>query len=216
MALYQLLGIPHGITAVIGGGGKTSLLRHLARELPGTVLLCTSTHFFPYPDLPLLRDPSPEALREALRVHRVVCAGSIEPSTGKLTALSCPLHGIADFVLCEADGSRGLPLKAHAAHEPIIPEGTQLTVQVVGLSGIGAPVSEAVHREVLWRRLSGHEGARVTAEAAAAVLNAEDLTDVYYLNQMEDRECEALQLSHLLRRPCVAGSLREEQFLCLY
>ena len=217
MALYQLLGIPNGITAVIGSGGKTSLLRHLARELPGTVLLCTTTHFFPFPDLPLLIDPSREALCEALRQHRIVCAGCIEKESGKLTALPYALDGLADFVLCEADGSRGLPLKAHAPHEPRIPPGKHLTVQVVGLSGIGQRAEHAAHRIERYTAIAGIAADEtVTVKAAATALNCEDLPDVYYLNQIEEREAEALQLARLLRRPSVAGSLREERFLCLY
>lgn len=34
MQLYERLGIPCGVTAVIGSGGKTTLLRTLSRELP--------------------------------------------------------------------------------------------------------------------------------------------------------------------------------------
>ena len=45
MELAPLLGIQKGVTAIIGSGGKTTLLRTLASELPGRVLLCTSTHF---------------------------------------------------------------------------------------------------------------------------------------------------------------------------
>ena len=29
---------------------------------------------------------------------------------------------LADYVLVEADGSRGLPLKAHLSHEPVLPQ----------------------------------------------------------------------------------------------
>ena len=44
MQLYERLGVPCGVTAVIGSGGKTTLLRTLSRELPGTVILTTTTH----------------------------------------------------------------------------------------------------------------------------------------------------------------------------
>ena len=52
--LAELLTIRPGVTAVIGGGGKTTLLRTLGEELAGqhTVLLCTTTKIFPFPDLP--------------------------------------------------------------------------------------------------------------------------------------------------------------------
>ena len=44
--LWELLGIGKGLTAVMGSGGKTSLLYELAEELRpyGTVLLATTTH----------------------------------------------------------------------------------------------------------------------------------------------------------------------------
>ena len=44
--LWELLGIEKGLTAVMGSGGKTSLLYELAEELRqrGTVLLATTTH----------------------------------------------------------------------------------------------------------------------------------------------------------------------------
>ena len=42
MNFFELLNISPGVTAVIGSGGKTSLLRRLAAEAPGTVLLCLS------------------------------------------------------------------------------------------------------------------------------------------------------------------------------
>ena len=46
MELWKLLDIRPGLTAVIGSGGKTSLLRVLAQELSrrGSVLLATTTH----------------------------------------------------------------------------------------------------------------------------------------------------------------------------
>ena len=44
MDFPKLLGLRPGGTAVIGSGGKTTLLRILAEELSGTVILTTSTH----------------------------------------------------------------------------------------------------------------------------------------------------------------------------
>ena len=46
MELWKLLDIRPGLTAVIGSGGKTSLLPVLAQELSrrGSVLLATTTH----------------------------------------------------------------------------------------------------------------------------------------------------------------------------
>lgn len=123
MKLAPLLKIEKGITAIIGSGGKTTLLRTLSGELPGRVLLCTSTHFQGYADLPTVLDPTEADLRKTLAAHPIVCAAGHSP-TGKLVDCGLPyetLADLADFVLVEADGSRRRPLKAHALHEPVIP-----------------------------------------------------------------------------------------------
>ena len=76
MDFPKLLGLRPGVTAVIGSGGKTSLLRRLAEELPGTVLLCTTTHIRPFEEYPLLTAPTPEDIRKALTTRRVLCLGT--------------------------------------------------------------------------------------------------------------------------------------------
>ena len=69
--------------------------------------------------------------------------------------------GIADLVLVEADGSKGLSFKAFGPHEPQVPSETTLIVQVAGLDALGAPLDEAhVHRAaMLMEALSAHAGA---------------------------------------------------------
>ena len=147
---------PEGrLISVIGSGGKTTFLRWLSERLSGTVILTTSTHIRPFPEIPLV-NASPEnreqvlsELRDALARSRVVCLGNPEPS-GKLADSSpvVPFETLldeADHVLVEADGAKGLPLKAHRPWEPVIPGCSDLTVCLVGASGIGKPVSEACH-----------------------------------------------------------------------
>ena len=107
MDFPKLLGLRPGVTAVIGSGGKTSLLRRLAEELPGTVLLCTTTHIRPFEEYPLLTAPTPEDIRKALTAHRVLCLGT-PCENGKLTAPSLSIETLATlagYVLVEADGS---------------------------------------------------------------------------------------------------------------
>ncbi|MFQ9125813.1 MAG: hypothetical protein ACLR4Z_02045 [Butyricicoccaceae bacterium] len=88
MQLYERLGVPCGVTAVIGSGGKTTLLRTLSRELPGTVILTTTTHILPFEGVPLLTAPTEDEVRAALARSRVLCLGTPAPE-GKLTAPSC-------------------------------------------------------------------------------------------------------------------------------
>ena len=223
MELAPLLKIEKGVTAIIGSGGKTTLLRTLSGELPGRVLLCTSTHFQGYADLPTVLDPTESALREALWKHPIVCAAGRSP-TGKLVDCGLPyetLADLADFVLVEADGSRRRPLKAHARHEPVIPPCTRQVICVVGLSGLHRPVSEVVHRPELFCPLVGCTPEdEATPERVARALVQEHLADTYFLNQAEGSS--ALQdakiiASHLKSHgfSVVAGSQREKRYCVL-
>ena len=55
-------------------------------------------------------------------------------------------------ILVEADGSRRLPLKAPAEHEPALPTSTTLLVPVMGMDALGAPIDEAHVHRVAWVR----------------------------------------------------------------
>lgn len=223
MKLAPLLKIEKGVTAIIGSGGKTTLLRTLSGELPGRVLLCTSTHFQGYADLPTVLDPTAADLRKALAAHPIVCAAGRSP-TGKLVDCGLPyetLADLADFVLVEADGSRRRPLKAHALHEPVIPLCTRQVICVVGLSGLHRPVSEVVHRPELFCPLVGCTPEdEATPERVSRALVQEHLADTYFLNQVESGS--ALQdakiiASHLKSQgfSVVAGSQREKRYYIL-
>ena len=188
MNLLNALKIDPGVTAVIGSGGKTTLLRALADELPGTVLLTTSTHILPFPGMPLLTAPNAEEIRAALMRHRVVCTGT-PTDYGKLTAPLLPfslLEALADYVLVEADGSKRLPLKAHAPHEPVIPTNAHRVICVVGASGFGRPIAQTVHRPERFCTLTGaRESDLVTPELAARGILSERLADIVLLNQID-------------------------------
>ena len=75
-------------------------------------------------------------------------------------------------LLIEADGSRQRPLKAPAAHEPVVPAWVDTAVVVAGLSGLGQPLSgECVHRPELFSALCGLPmGEELTPEALVKVL----------------------------------------------
>ena len=219
--LAELLAIRPGVTAVIGGGGKTTLLRTLGEELAGqhTVLLCTTTKIFPLPDLPCAR--TAESLDVLRQSHRLLCAGTDVPGTGKLAAPETPMALLAerfDYVLVEADGAARRPLKAHAPHEPVIPPEANQTICVVGASGFGQPIAQAAHRPERYARLAGvPETAEATPETEAAVLRAERLYDKVYVNHVETLWdlADAKALACLLDCPVLAGSLwRKEYFPC--
>ena len=238
-SLASTLKIEPGITAIIGSGGKSTLLKTLGLELMragGRVLLCTTTHMFPVAGVPW--DGSSRRLGAAPwkpgALHAPGCTceacvglvrgsicqtGVLDPETGKLSSPVEPLDQLAqrfDYVLAEADGSKRLPLKAHAAWEPVIPSGTTNIVWLVGASGFGKPISEAVHRPELFCKRCGCEPTDVAMpECVARVLNAEmqalrlDTARVM-LNQVDTLSDPAMadRLEATLGRPIVATSLK--------
>lgn len=217
--LAAFLEICTGITAVIGGGGKTTLLRTLGEELARErrVLLCTTTKFFPFLQMPCAR--TLEELDTLRKEHRLLCAGRDVPGTGKLAALDASMADLQarfDYVLVEADGSAQRPLKAHAAHEPVIPAEANQTICVVGVSGFGKPILEAAHRPELYARLAGiPEMAAATPQTEALVLKAEGLHDRVYVNQVETHADlkKAKELAVLLDCPVLAGSLHRGEYV---
>lgn len=219
MELARLLGIQPGITAVIGGGGKTTLLRTLGLELAQghRVVLCTTTKILPFPDLPCAMTRAD--LQDMREPHHLLCAGTLVPQTGKLTAPEVSMETLAawfDYVLVEADGAARRPLKAHAPHEPVIPPQANQTICVVGSSGFGRPIAQAAHRPERYAQLAGVSiDAPATPETEAAVLLAEGLHDRVFVNQAETEE--ELKLARLLADrmgcPVLAGALQKGAYV---
>lgn len=221
--LAEILGVREGVTAVIGGGGKTTLLRTLGEELARSgarVILATTTKFLPFPGIETVPGGERE-IAEALGRRPLVCAAAPWGERGKLAESPVPmarLRALADYVLVEADGSAGLPLKAHAPHEPVIPAEAARTILVVGASGFGRPIREAAHRPERYAQLAECDiETAVTPEIAARVLRAEGLGDLVLVNQAETPEARenARKLAENLPLPVYAGSLRRGEIVCV-
>ena len=220
--INTLLKVGRGVTALIGGGGKTTLMLTLAKELckKGTVVITTSTKIREPEEFETLIDPSEEELAARLAEKRILCVASPGPE-GKLTAPKMgfeALARLADYVIVEADGAKMLPLKAHAPYEPVIPENTQRTIMVVGVDGFGKRIVDICHRAELYASLAGVSvEACVTPEIEARILKKEGGFDRVYINKLEhDGQFEtASELASLLDCPVVAGSLFMGVYLCL-
>ncbi|MEG2858881.1 MAG: selenium cofactor biosynthesis protein YqeC [Clostridia bacterium] len=178
MTLVEALGVLPGVTAVTGGGGKTSLLWLLGQSLSGAgkkVLLATTTHIFP-PACPVLISPNARELADAFAQRSLLAAGTA-PRDGRLGALANleELAQCCDYVLVEADGARRLPLKCPASHEPVVPACARRAIVVAGMDGVGQRIEAVCHRPALYAQMCGKaETDVVTASDVARVLCAAD------------------------------------------
>jgi molybdenum cofactor cytidylyltransferase len=157
------LGESPELVAIVGGGGKTSLMFALAAELPGRAVLTTTTRIFAAqmkraPAIAYAEDLS--ALPTALDEHgRCLVVGRVEGEKALGVDPALPARLLArpdvDWVLVEADGSRMRPVKAPADHEPVVPPGTTLLVPVAGIDALAGPLEEVAHRPERVRELLG-------------------------------------------------------------
>lgn len=182
-----------GVVSLVGAGGKTSLMFNLARELSSageSVLTTTTTKIFaPSRDQTncvILAESVTEILKRAKNLlsshlNLSAAAGKL-PETGKLYGfrphIICELwnSGLFRWIIVEADGAAGKPLKAPADHEPVIPACTKRLVGLVGLNAVGLPLTEQmVFRSEHIARLTGlRPGAAVTDAAIANILVHDD------------------------------------------
>lgn len=163
--------------ALVGAGGKTTAMFSLARELApalgnqsanSRLLVTTSTHLSE--DQARLADfhfsvgseAELQALESGLPSGVVLFTGTTREA-GRISGLPWPLLNRLcqlsvqekSFLLVEADGSRGLPVKAPAAHEPAMPPWVNVVLVCVGLSAVGKPLdSHWVHRPELFSDLT--------------------------------------------------------------
>lgn len=146
------------VIALVGAGGKTTLLYALADRAAASgrrALATTTTHIWKPKDGSFCRTWSEcedhwSAGRRAVRGE--------ERGTGKLGPLDPADFRkslAADCLLVEADGAKGLPCKVPAAHEPVIPAEAGLVVALAGLSALGKPLGEVCFRSELAAGLLG-------------------------------------------------------------
>ena len=161
------------IIAVVGSGGKTTLIKNLAKKYRSegkTVLVTTTTHMF-IEGGTLLTDDA-EIIIRALKENGYAMAGI--PAGIKVRALSPEtfqaVSAQADVVLVEADGSKHMPLKFPNATEPVIPEHTDEIIVVWGPHGLGKPAREVCHRLELVTQCLGIDGDTPITRDHVAVL----------------------------------------------
>lgn len=221
MELAKALDVRQGVTAIIGAGGKTTLLLALARELARTarVIVMTTTHIYLPDGFPCLLRPCEAEIAAALEKDPCICVGK-PAKEGKLTAADVPVRNLAelaDYVLVEADGAHGRPAKAHADYEPVVPPEANQTILVFGLSALGRPIRACVHRPAIFAARCGvPEDDLLTPELAATFINDETPHTRVLLNQADTAERLALGrgMAAMLRGPVCLGALQKEWITC--
>ncbi len=143
----------HRVIAVVGGGGKTSLIFRLTEELVSLgkkVIVTTTTHMAYEKNRPFAKDGCPDMLTSQLAVYGYVVAAAYEEEKQKLCSLTEEklkvLPAFCDVLLVEADGAHRRPLKVPEDWEPVIPSCAKLVIGVAGLDCLGTSIQETAHR----------------------------------------------------------------------
>jgi probable selenium-dependent hydroxylase accessory protein YqeC len=170
------------LVAIVGAGGKSTLLFSLGDELAtagSRVVLTTTTKLGAEQaaSVPAVcRSVDPEVVDRALTGPgpvMVVTGGDDHKVTGPPpTTVDALFTDVAlDYVIVEADGARRRAFKAPDEHEPVIPALSTVVVVVMGADAIGGVISEVCHRPVRVAALAGVTVRdRVDPHVCAAVL----------------------------------------------
>lgn len=151
--LLQLDIAKYPVIAVVGGGGKTSLIYRLNEELQARkkkVIISTTTHMAYDPLLPLVTGKELEKVPAMLEKYGYTAVADLEEDTGKMCSIKeeelKKLVPFCDVMLIEADGAKRKPLKVPAEWEPVIPSFADVVVSVIGLDCLGKPICQTAHR----------------------------------------------------------------------
>jgi probable selenium-dependent hydroxylase accessory protein YqeC len=176
-----------------------------------------------------------EKIREGLSRDGTVFVGRSILDSGKVEGISPSLaddvyhDSEVHYLVVEADGSAGHPVKAPAEHEPVIPSSVTMVVAMMGLEAMGARLDEATaFRVEQVKNVTGlHTGDIFTPGALAKVFlhpaglfkgTPEDARRIVFLNKADliRDERNALELADILLADplrkvgrVILGSLRE-------
>lgn len=173
--------------ALVGAGGKTTILFCLARELSEAAIVTASTHLAvdqtKFADTHIIINSIEEIniLQNYTFSGVTLLTGPVDRD--RILGLPyeflnvvhqyCQDHDLG--LIMEADGSRRLPMKAPRPHEPPIPSFIDTVVVVSGLSALGEPLtSDWVYNPKGFAELAGLSlGEVITTGALTKVLTHE-------------------------------------------
>ena len=165
--------------ALVGSGGKTTVLRNIAQHAKHPILVTTTTHLGSWQFGFATHHITVTKRREIVEAEIAKLQGTIlftgkTGDDGRADGLDGDclrrVYEIAESLkyplIIEADGSRQKPIKAPADHEPVIPEFINDVVVCVGMSAIGMPITpEWVHRPERYCEVTGCDlGSQIVAD----------------------------------------------------
>jgi len=182
MLISEALGLKEkAFISLVGAGGKSTLFSRLAEELllkNKRIILTTTTKMFSWQLVPfikkgrLIEGHNEETIRKCIEKYF-----SLESKGGRLAVIGEKIEhkgeekvsgpppewldkwweeGLVDFILIEADGASGRPVKAPAPHEPVIPLSTTDLVGVIGIDALDLSLQEEnIFRSEIFSQLTG-------------------------------------------------------------
>jgi probable selenium-dependent hydroxylase accessory protein YqeC len=184
-----------GLICFTGSGGKTTLMLRLARRLKEKFpVLVTCTTRMAVEEIEnmkeaeaaepprVLLEPDASGIKNRFEERGIVFLFR-ERDGGKYvglspeTVLSFRRRKLAPYILTEADGSLGLPLKGYAEYEPPLPARVDCHFVVVGLDALSRPMNEdtAARFEILKRFLNIEKNAILTPPLLLKLLTSPDM-----------------------------------------
>ena len=176
------------VISLTGAGGKTTLMFRLAKELflKGKRVVTTTTTKILEPasgeTVSLFINLDEEELKQFVHKHldeyKHITIARERLESGKLKGVSSNLvndfwsSNEIDYIIIEADGAAGRPVKAPREGEPVIPSSTTLVVAILGVDGVEREVNEEnVFQAERVSRLTGIPiGEKMTDEAMAILM----------------------------------------------
>lgn len=162
--LYKHLGLRLNrgqVISIVGGGGKTTAMFILAKELKELgkkILITTTTNIFvpekeTYDNFFLKEDKLSGIKASTISIlgERIVDGKIKGPDTNDLEAII--KKDLFDFYLIEADGAKRKPIKAPNTYEPILVDSTTVTLGLIGLDALFKNIVETSHRSNLLMNL---------------------------------------------------------------
>lgn len=222
------------VITITGGGGKTSLMMRLGKELSQSEMnhVLTTTAKICITDLPeaqsivnadineiiavLKKDPKREWIIGKQRVNGQKISGFTEPELMMLKNTIKPL-----VIINEGDGSKRKPYKFYGDYEPMIPRITTKLIHVIGAEVLFKKIDDQTfHRAELYGNNQAIFNEEVLKQSLKAFIKTKldpkldpDAKRILFINKADGENLENARIMAAIGAPffdrCLLGSLQE-------